>query len=112
MTAAEARNVVPVRSCRPALRLVRLHLASRRVPVAVAVIVACTVALRLTLFRSWNTYGALQLPLIIETACAMAIAAATASPFGEPERATGRWLPYLRLGVATGLTVIAAGALA
>jgi hypothetical protein len=33
-------------------------------------------------------------------------------PFGEPERATGRWLPYLRLGAAAALTAIAFGALA
>jgi hypothetical protein len=95
----------------PGLRLVRLHLAGRRVPAATAAIVVCAAVLRLALLRPWNTYGALQLPLIIETACAMAIAAATASPFGEVERATGRWLPYLRLGVAAGLTAFAAGAL-
>jgi hypothetical protein len=33
-------------------------------------------------------------------------------PFGDPERATGRWLPYLRLGAAVLLTAAAAGALA
>jgi hypothetical protein len=36
----------------------------------------------------------------------------TYGPFGEPERATGRWLPYLRLGAAVVLTAIAYGALA
>ena len=35
----------------------------------------------------------------------------THSPFGEPERATGRWLPYLRLGTALALTGIAIGVL-
>ena len=34
------------------------------------------------------------------------------SPFGEPERATGRWLPFLRLGAAVALTALAAGLLA
>ena len=57
-------------------------------------------------------YGALQLPLIFETACAAIIAVTAGSPFGEPERATGRWLPYLRLGTAITLTGLASGALA
>lgn len=48
---------------------------------------------------------------MIETAIATIIAAATRSPFGESERATGRWLPYLRLGLALALTAIAVGAL-
>ena len=29
----------------------------------------------------------------------MVIAVTTRSPFGEPQRATGRWLPYLRLAM-------------
>jgi hypothetical protein len=33
------------------------------------------------------------------------------SPFGEPERATGRWLPYLRFGTALALTGVAIGLL-
>ena len=40
------------------------------------------------------------------------IAVTTASPIGEPERVTGRWLPYLRLAAALALTVAAAAALA
>jgi hypothetical protein len=95
-----------------ALRLAWLHLASRRVPAAVGAIVACAVVLRIALHWQWNAYGALQLPLIFETACAAVIATATASPFGEPERATGRWLPFLRLGTTLTLTATAAGALA
>jgi hypothetical protein len=94
------------------LRLAWLHLASRRVPAAVGAIVACAVVLRIALHWQWNAYGALQLPLIFETACAAVIATATASPFGEPERATGRWLPLLRLGTTLTLTATAAGALA
>ncbi len=39
------------------------------------------------------------------------IAVAIASPFGEPERATGIRLPWLRTGTATALTAAAAGAL-
>jgi hypothetical protein len=94
------------------LRLVRLHLASRRIPVALAMIATCAVGLRVALHWPWDTYGALQMPLIIEACAATAIAITTASPFGEPERATGRWLPVLRLGTALVLTALAAGALA
>jgi hypothetical protein len=32
-------------------------------------------------------------------------------PFGEPERAAGRWLPWLRLGAAVTIASIALGAL-
>ncbi len=97
---------------RPGLRLVRLHLVSRRVPVALAVLVVCGVALRIALHWPWDSYGALQLPLIFEAGSAAVIVITTASPFGEPERATGRWLPYLRLGTALALTAVAVAALA
>jgi hypothetical protein len=95
-----------------AVRLVRLHAASRRVPAALVMLAACAVGLRGALYGHWDSYGALQLPLIFEAACAAIIAVTAGSPFGEPERATGRWLPFLRLGVAVTLTVLAAGALA
>ncbi|GAA5039366.1 hypothetical protein [Actinopolymorpha pittospori] len=111
MTAAAAGEP-PAESARAVLRLVRLHLTSRRVPVALAAIVACAVALRVALHWQWNAYGALQLPLILETGCAAAVTVTAASPFGEPERATGRWLPLLRLGTALALTAVAAGVLA
>jgi hypothetical protein len=94
------------------LRLARLHLASRRFPAALTAVVACAVVLRIALFRPWDAYGALQLPLIFETACAAIIVVTTASPFGEPERATGRWLPFLRMGAALTLAAAATGALA
>jgi hypothetical protein len=94
------------------LRLARLHLSSRRVPAALAAIAGCAVVLRTALHWEWDAYGALQLPLVFETGCAAIIALTTASPFGEPERATGRWLPYLRLGTAVALTAVAAVALA
>ena len=68
--------------------------------------------LRIALIGHWDAYGALQLPLVFETAAATAIAATTASPLGEPERVTGRWLPYLRLAVTLALTAAAAAALA
>ena len=93
---------------RPWLRLTVLHLASRRAVTALAAVAACAIGLRVALSWPWNTYGALQMPLILETACATAIAATTASPFGEPERATGGRLPYLRLGTALLLSAAAA----
>jgi hypothetical protein len=101
----------PGRTPQPALRLVRLHMASRRVPAALAAIAGCAVALRIALHWPWDTYGALQLPLVFEACSAAVIAVATASPLGEPERATGRWLPFLRLGAALALAAAAAGAL-
>jgi len=59
----------------------------------------------------WDSYGALQLPLVFEAGAAAAITITTASPIGEPERLTGRWLPFLRLATALALTAVAAGAL-
>ena len=110
MTATEARPGAVGRGI--PRRLIRLHLASRRVPVALAVLVACAFVLRIALHWPWDAYGALQLPLLFETACACVIAVATASPFGEPERVTGRWLPWLRTGTTGVLTGAAAVALA
>jgi len=92
-------------------RLARHYAVSRRIPFALLAIAACAIALRVTLLGHWDAYGALQLPLVIETAAATAVAATAASPFGEPERTTGRWLPYLRLAGTTALTATAIGAL-
>jgi len=99
---------------RPA-RLAHLHLASRRVPAALAVLAACGIVLRIALYWHWisGTGDSAQgLPVMIEGATAAVIAVTTASPFGEPERATGRWLPYLRLATALALSLAAVGALA
>jgi hypothetical protein len=93
-------------------RLVRLHLASRRVPAALAALAGCAIVLWAALHRHWDTYGALQLPLLFETACASVVAIAIASPFGDPERATGHRLPWLRMATAGTLTSAAAAALA
>jgi hypothetical protein len=109
--AARAGGPSPVRPLTAGLRLVRLHAASRRVPTAVTAIVACAVGLRIALAGSWDSYGALQLPLVFEAGCAAAIAVTTASPLGEPECVTGRWLPFLRLATVLALTAAAAGAL-
>ena len=94
------------------MRLVRLYAASRRVPAALTVIAACAIGLRIVLIGHWDSYGALQLPLIFEAGAAVAITVTTASPLGEPERVGGRWLPFLRLAAALAMTAAAAGALA
>jgi hypothetical protein len=94
------------------LRLAWLHATSRRVPAALAAIAGCAVGLRVALLGHWDAYGALQLPLVFETAAAAVIAVTTASRLGEPERLTGRWLPCLRLAVPLALTAVAAAALA
>jgi hypothetical protein len=64
----------------------------------------------------WNIAGGAAarqfIPLTIQTGAAAVIAVTTYGPFGEPERAAGRWLPWLRLGAAVALTTIAFGALA
>jgi hypothetical protein len=91
--------------------LLRLYAASRRAPVAIAAIAACAVGLRIALTGHWDSYGALQLPLVFEAGAAAAITITTASPLGEPERVTGRWLPFLRLATTLALTAAAAGAL-
>ncbi|MEU4338431.1 hypothetical protein AB0F59_27870 [Micromonospora lupini] len=116
MTGAETRHrphaVAPGGAMRATLRLARLHLASRRVPAALAAVAACAIGLRVALHWQWEAYGALQLPLIFETGCAVAIAVTASSLLGEPERVTGRWLPFLRLATTLALTVAAVSALA
>ena len=94
-----------------AMRLATLYAVSRRIPAALTAIAVLAAGLRITLLGHWDAYGALQLPLIFETAAAVTAAATAASPFGEPERVSGLWLPFLRLGATMMLTAVAAGAL-
>ena len=96
-----------------AARLAWLHLRSRRVPAALLALALCGGALRAVLRWHLMSGGALgqQGLMVIEAGAAVVIAMTTHSPFGEAERATGRWLPYLRLGAALALTGIAVGAL-
>jgi len=94
------------------VRLVWLYATSRRVPAAVAAIAVCAVGLRIALVGHWDSYGALQLPLVFEAGAAAAITVTTASRLGDPERVAGRWLPLLRLAVALALTAAAVSALA
>jgi len=94
-------------------QLTRLHLASRRAAYCLLLIVACAVALRIALHWITGTGTAsLELPLVIEAGVSAAIGVTTRSPFGESERITGRWLPFLRLGTALALTAASIGVLA
>jgi hypothetical protein len=109
----------PARPARPALIMLRLpwlYLVSRRVPAALGLIAGLAVLLWASLRWHWNVAGgpAAQefIPLAIEAGTAAVVAVTTYGPFGEPERAAGRWLPYLRLGAALALTAAAFGALA
>jgi hypothetical protein len=91
-------------------RLAWLHARSRRVPAAVLALAVCGGVLRAALVWHWAIGGGLhaqQVPMIIEAGAAAAIAVTSHSPFGEPERATGRRLPYLRLATALALTGLA-----
>jgi len=123
MTAAGVHQSAPGAAPAPAaspgqawLRLAWLHLISRRAPRALALLAGFGAPLWAALFWHWNVAGGaaaqLVIPLIVEAGAAAVIAVSTYSPFGEPERATGRWLPYLRLGAAVALTAAAVGALA
>ena len=93
------------------LRLARLHLISRRVPSALAVVAASAVVLQLALRLHWGSEGGpgvqQLLPLVLENAAAAIVTATTSSPFGESERIGGRWLPLLRLGTVTTLSATA-----
>jgi hypothetical protein len=110
--AAPGRRARLARPSRTGMRLLRLHAASRRVPSAMAAIAACAIGLRIALIGHWDSYGALQLPLVFEAGSAVAITVTTASPLGEPERVAGRWLPFLRLAATLALTAAAVSALA
>ena len=98
------------------LRLAWLYAASRRIPAAAGLLAALGVLLWAALRWRWNIAGGaaarMFLPQVIETAAAAVIAVTSYGPFGEPERATGRWLPWLRLGAAVLLTAAAVGLLA
>ncbi len=98
-----------------AARLVWLHLRSRRVPAALLALLACGLVLWAALEYHW-WYGsgnaADELPNLVEACAAAIIGVTTHSPFGEPERATGRWLPFLRPAVVLALCGAAIGFLA
>jgi hypothetical protein len=89
-------------------RLLWLHLLSRRVPLALALIAATAAVLRAV--APW-TEGSGEfaglLPLVLTVAAAAVIAASASSPFGEPERAK---YPLTRLRLVHLLMVLAAAA--
>ena len=97
-----------------AARLAWLHLRSRRVPGAVLALAVCAAALMAVLRWHLNlrgSAGSQEIPMIIAAGAAVVITVTTHSPFGEAERATGRWLPLLRFGSVIALTGVAIGLL-
>ncbi len=107
---APAKRPAAARRAQPraaGVRLVRLYATSRRVPATLVAIAACAIGLRIALAWPWDTYGALQLPLVFEAGSAAAVTATTASRLGDPERVAGRWLPFLRLATVLVLTMVA-----
>jgi hypothetical protein len=122
MTAADVKTppLPPAASARStsrtgsAARLSWLYLRSRRAPGAVLALAVCAAALMAVLRWHLNlngSAGSQEIPMIIATGAAVVITVTTHSPFGEAERATGRWLPVLRLGAALALTGVAIGLL-
>jgi hypothetical protein len=94
----------------PGVRLVWLHLRSRRIPAGILALGVCGVLLYGALHWHWAFNSgpyAQQVPMIIEAGAAAVIAVSAHSAFGETERSAGRWLPYLRLLAAIGLTGLA-----
>ena len=123
MTAAVVHRPVPGAAPAPVvgpgqswLRMAWLYLVSRRAPAAAGLLAGFGALLWAALHWHWSVAGgpaaAIVIPLMTEAGAAAVIAVITYGPFGEPERATGRWLPFLRLGATVALTAAAIGALA
>ena len=97
-------------------RLALLYLVSRRVPMALALLAGLGALLWAALHWHWNIAGGAAaqqvIPLTIQAGAAAVIGVTTYGPFRDLERAAGRWLPWLRLGVAVALIAVAFGALA
>jgi hypothetical protein len=92
------------------IRLTWLHLRTRLIPAAVLALAGCGALLHVALYWHWAFNSgpyAQQVPMIIAAGAASVIAVTAHSPFGETERSAGRWLPYLRLLAAIGLTGLA-----
>ena len=112
---ADTHQPPPGRATRPvswAVRLAWLHLRSRRIPAALVALLACGAALWASLHYHWwlgTGNAADELPMILQGCAAGIIAVTMHSPFGEPERATGRWLPLLRASLVLALCGAAIG---
>jgi hypothetical protein len=116
MTVADIQKPTPpaapaARHVSPAVRLAWLHLRSRRVPAALAALLACGVAQWASLHYHWwlDPARADEVPMILQGCAAGIIAVTMHSPFGEPERAAGLRLPLLRAGVVLALCGAAVG---
>jgi hypothetical protein len=97
------------------VQLIWLHVRSRRVPNALVALLACGLALWAALAYHWwfgTGQRADEIPTLLEGCAAAIIGVTTHSPFGEPERATGRWLPVLRPLLVLALCGAAIGFLA
>jgi hypothetical protein len=95
-----------------AARLAWLHLRGRRAPAALVALLACGAALWASLHYHWwlgTGNAADELPMILEGCAAGIIAVTTHSPFGEPERVTGRRLAFLRAALVLALCAAAVG---
>jgi hypothetical protein len=124
VTAAEVRTPPPEAAAATTagqvtisgVRLLWLYLVSRRIPAALCLLAGPGVLLWASLYWHWSISGGAAakglVPLVAETGAAAIIAVTTHGPFGDPERATGRWLPYLRSAGALLPTAAAFGALA
>jgi hypothetical protein len=92
------------------IRLTWLHLRTRRVPAGIVALAVCGVVLRAALHWNWASNSGSdpqQFPMIVEAGAAAVIAVTTYGPFGEVERATGWWLPPMRLLAAVGMCGLA-----
>jgi hypothetical protein len=119
MTATATHPTATGRAYGPAialLRLGRLHATSRRIPMAVGLHGAFGALFAIGLHFHWTVAGGPAAQLLLQLTVVSGVGSVTAvctyGPFGEAERATGRWLPWLRLAAATALTATAFGALA
>jgi hypothetical protein len=104
-TSAWTPQAAPASTARRILngpRLAWLHLRSRRVPAGILALAICGGLLHAALRFNWTFNSGRYAQLVPMTAH---------SPFGEAERPTGRWLPYLRLGTAAGMCAAAVGLL-
>ncbi|MGH3249433.1 MAG: hypothetical protein ACRDOI_24970 [Trebonia sp.] len=117
MTATDTLRPPPAAAPRawrvsPAAHLAWLHLRSRRAPAALLALLACGAALWASLHYHWwlgTGNAADELPMILQGCAAAIIVVTMHSPFGEPERAAGRWLPFLRGGLTLALCLAAIG---